>query len=286
MTAIKRRDFLSLCGASAATFSTASSTFANFVSRKQSDQPNILWITTEDINPYLGCYGDPAADTPFLDSLAAEGAIFTNVYSTSGVCAPSRNAVFTGMYPTSLGFDYMRGKAYPADILKHYPYYLNEAGYFVTNAGKEDWQWSPPGPLWNEEGDHSWRNSSSGEPFFHVHNYMTTHESRVLQWSDKQARTDIPLPPYYPDTDKVRKSMDAIYTKVTEVDQQIKEYCDQLNAGRSTAVISDLCPKRSSLYWNGKPPSIDGRLRTPPVAGILLNHGSMPGNYRKPAQPA
>ncbi|MBD3321032.1 MAG: sulfatase-like hydrolase/transferase [Chitinivibrionales bacterium] len=230
MASWNRRDFLSFCGAGAATFSAASASFGDIISRRQNNQPNIMWITTEDINPYLGCYGDPAADTPFLDSLAEEGAIFTNVYSTSGVCAPSRNAVFTGMYPTTLGLDYMRGSAYVPDFVKHYPYHLHEAGYHVTNAGKEDWQYNPPGPLWNKEGAYSWRDRGSGQPFFHVHNYMTTHESRVLQWGDKQARTDIPLPPYYPDTEKVRKSMAAIYAKVTEVDQQIKEYCDQLKA--------------------------------------------------------
>src|SRR6056297_2590013 len=63
------------------------------------EQPNILCITCEDISSYLGCYGDPVARTPVLDQLAKEGVRFTNVYSVAGVCAPSRAALITGMYP-------------------------------------------------------------------------------------------------------------------------------------------------------------------------------------------
>ena len=40
--------------------------------------PHILWITTEDISPFLGCYGDKNATTPNLDKLAAEGKRYTN----------------------------------------------------------------------------------------------------------------------------------------------------------------------------------------------------------------
>ncbi|MEE2734618.1 MAG: sulfatase, partial [Verrucomicrobiota bacterium] len=37
------------------------------------DRPNILWITSEDNSPYLGCYGDLQARTPNLDRLAGQG---------------------------------------------------------------------------------------------------------------------------------------------------------------------------------------------------------------------
>ncbi len=36
-------------------------------------QPNILWISVEDISPDLGCYGDKLAKTPVLDQLAKKG---------------------------------------------------------------------------------------------------------------------------------------------------------------------------------------------------------------------
>lgn len=45
---------------------------------KSQEKPNILWITCEDISPYLGCYGFDQAHTPNLDSLAKQGIRFTN----------------------------------------------------------------------------------------------------------------------------------------------------------------------------------------------------------------
>ena len=41
-------------------------------------RPNVLWVSVEDINPLLGCYGDRYARTPNLDALAAEGIRYTN----------------------------------------------------------------------------------------------------------------------------------------------------------------------------------------------------------------
>jgi len=71
-------------------------------------QPNILCLVCEDISPFLGCYGDPVALTPNLDRLAAEGIRFNRMYSVYGVCAPSRNSLITGMYPSSIGGGNMR----------------------------------------------------------------------------------------------------------------------------------------------------------------------------------
>ncbi|HOB98785.1 MAG TPA: sulfatase-like hydrolase/transferase, partial [Verrucomicrobiota bacterium] len=59
--------------------------------------PNILWVTAEDINPHLGCYGDAYADTPRLDRFAARGLRYRHVWSTAPVCAPARTAIITGM---------------------------------------------------------------------------------------------------------------------------------------------------------------------------------------------
>ncbi len=63
--------------------------------------PNILWITTEDITPMLGCYGDPVASTPNLDKLAEKGIQFNNAFSTAPVCAPARSCLVTGVSATS-----------------------------------------------------------------------------------------------------------------------------------------------------------------------------------------
>jgi arylsulfatase A len=68
--------------------------------RAQQRQPNIVMIYADDLGyGDLSCYGSPIA-TPNLDRLAEEGARFTNFYSASPVCSPSRAALLTGRYPT------------------------------------------------------------------------------------------------------------------------------------------------------------------------------------------
>ena len=76
------------------------------------EKPNILWLVTEDMGPYLPSFGDSTIQTPNLSRLAAEGVLFTNVYSPSGVCAPSRASIATGMYPSSIGASNMRTTSY------------------------------------------------------------------------------------------------------------------------------------------------------------------------------
>ena len=63
-------------------------------------RPNLLFIQTDQHNPSVsGCYGDPLAETPNLDRLAAAGALFEAAYCPSPICVPSRASMLTGRYP-------------------------------------------------------------------------------------------------------------------------------------------------------------------------------------------
>jgi arylsulfatase len=65
--------------------------------------PNVVLINCDDLGyGDLGCYGS-AIQTPNINRLAAEGMRFTNAYSASPVCSPSRAALLTGRYPTRVG---------------------------------------------------------------------------------------------------------------------------------------------------------------------------------------
>ena len=69
---------------------------------------NIVWLVAEDLGLYIPPFGDSTISTPNLSRLAEEGVRYTNVYSVSGVCSPSRASIVTGMYPSSIGAHHMR----------------------------------------------------------------------------------------------------------------------------------------------------------------------------------
>lgn len=63
------------------------------------DRPNIIFILADDLaQGDLGCYGQKLIKTPNLDRMAAEGTRFTQAYSGTSVCAPSRASLMTGLH--------------------------------------------------------------------------------------------------------------------------------------------------------------------------------------------
>ena len=66
-------------------------------------RPNVLFICVDDLKPVLGCYGDTKVKSPHLDRLATRGVLFERAFCNQAVCAPSRNALMTGLRSTTLG---------------------------------------------------------------------------------------------------------------------------------------------------------------------------------------
>ncbi len=157
-------------------------------------RPNILWLVTEDLRPYLPMFGDSTVATPNLSRLAKEGVIYPNLFSTSGVCAPSRAAIATGMYPSSIGANHMRTtsntedtglpayEAVPPPEVKMISELLRVQGYYCTNNYKTDYQFKEPVTAWDESSPYAhWRNRDEGQPFFSVFNFTETHESGLFE---------------------------------------------------------------------------------------------------------
>lgn len=205
-------------------------------------QPNILWITCEDITTMQGSYGDPVANTPNLDKLASEGIQFNHAYSTAAVCSPARSCLVTGVYATSLGTQNLRSEfAIPKEI-KTLPHILRDHGYYCSNNYKEDYNFTDP-TIWDESSKTAhWRNRAADQPFFSVFNFETTHQSQIfgddeaffnkygklLSDSERNTAESMHLAPYYFESQEVRKLWARYYDLVTIMDRQVADILKQL----------------------------------------------------------
>lgn len=222
-----RRGFLKGVGVAAAV-----SMFSELgAAGSKKSRPNVLWLSCEDINPHIGCFGDEHAITPNIDKLASEGVRYTNAFTTAGVCAPCRSGIITGMYQTTIGTHHMRCSAKLPASVRAFSSYLREAGYYCSNNSKTDYQTGDLRDAWDESsGKAHWRNRKAGEPFFAVFNFTGCHESAIaseskyksvtknLKPSERQDPKKLDLPPYYPDTPIVREDWKRYYELITATD--------------------------------------------------------------------
>lgn len=196
----------------------------------QADQPNILWIVSEDNIPLLGCYGDPVARTPVLDSLAARGIRYSQAHAPAPVCAPTRASIITGRYAPGLGTQHMRSDVPLPAELRYFPAYLRDAGYFTTNHAKTDYNAALLPDTWDENGNQAhWRNRAPGQPFFAVFNYNSTHESNLHERRPLTTDpTSVRVPAYLPDTAVTRADIAQYYDCMTTMDGQVGQLLQQL----------------------------------------------------------
>jgi len=104
-----------------------------------SEKPNVVFIICDDLNDYSGAFGGHAqVRTPNIDKLAKSGISFVNAHSNAPVCSPSRNSLFTGVYPHK-SKDFAWTKHFEHPMLKHNKTlmeYFAENGYHVAGSGK------------------------------------------------------------------------------------------------------------------------------------------------------
>jgi len=262
---LTRRDFLKVSGAGAVSLSLGGCIERLNKQTNISDkQPNILWISFEDISPHLGCYGEEFAITPNINQFAKESVRYTRAFTVHGVCAPSRSGIITGMYPSSLGSCNMRCTALKPDSIKCFTEYLRQAGYYCTNNSKTDYNFKPPKQAWDESsGKAHWKNRPDGKPFFAVFNFLRTHESQLwnsadfdnthpkkLKESEWQKPENMKIPPIYPDTAAVRRDFARLFERITELDYFVKDRLDEL---KKAGLYDDTIVFLWSDHGNGLP---------------------------------
>lgn len=202
---------------------------------RAAERPNILWVTSEDNGPHLGCYGDAFATTPNLDQLAARGMRYLHAWSSAPVCAPARTTIISGVYPPATGSEHMRSEVRLPDFMKMFPQFLREAGYYCSNNSKEDYNLIKPPGVWDESSTKAhWKNRKPDQPFFAVFNFTISHESQLRNAIDATNRIHDPfrvrVPAYHPDLPEVRKDWAQYYNRLTMMDAQVGRVLRELEA--------------------------------------------------------
>ncbi len=182
------------------------------------------------------------------------------MHSPYPVCAPSRSAIITGMYPSSIGTGnhrayHQKRKVRPdseselefpyyssrlAEAIKPFTQILRENGYFCTNNSKTDYNFKLRKEAWDESSKGaSWENRKKDQPFFAVFNFGVTHESSIWNRDKKKLKVDpnnLNVPPVFPDDSIARHALAVNYSNLIEMDIQMGKIIDKL--------------KKQSLYDN------------------------------------
>ncbi|MDA3926555.1 MAG: sulfatase-like hydrolase/transferase [Kiritimatiellae bacterium] len=217
------------------------------------EKPNILWITSEDNGRFLGCYGDKNAKTPNLDSLAEHGVRYENFYANAPVCSVARSSWILGMPAISSGIHMMRCSYRTPSKLVPYPTLLKQAGYYVTNHTKTDYNSSSfQGNIWDKCGKKAhYKNRKPGQPFFAVFNITISHESSVFPNTVKNrlkkgnipekprvAAENIHLPPYQLRTPETIYDWQRMYDSLDLMDSEVGRLLKELeNLGEAENTI-------------------------------------------------
>ena len=182
------------------------------------------------------------------------------MHSPYPVFAPSRSAIITGMYPSSIGTGnhrayHQKRKVRPdseselefpyyssrlAEAIKPFTQILRENGYFCTNNSKTDYNFKLRKEAWDESSKGaSWEKRKKDQPFFAVFNFGVTHESSIWNRDKKKLKVDpnnLNVPPVFPDDSIVRHALAVNYSNLIEMDIQMGKIIDKL--------------KKQSLYDN------------------------------------
>jgi N-sulfoglucosamine sulfohydrolase len=265
-----------------------------------SDRPNVCLIHCHDLGRYLGCYGVDV-ETPRIDALAAEGALFENHFTTAPQCSPSRGSLLTGRHPHENGLmglahggwelsedervlpEYLSAAGYDAHLfgLQHVTEHPDRLGYDEIHS---DGVLSPDVSPAIHEVDRAREVSEAfadcvesgglDDPFFASIGFFELHriedDDGVYVFEDDRYEPADPEEvepfPYLPDASGVRRDLAAMHGMVRAIDDGVGTVLDALSeAGLDEETLVIFTTEHGLAM-----PRAKGTLYDPGIEGALL----------------
>ena len=258
------------------------------ISSLRAAKPNIVWIVIEDASPHIGCYGETLIKTPNIDNMAREGIRCSNAFVTSPVCSSSRSAMITGMYQNTLGVHNHRSQtssgkgggnaAYydsykvPKSV-KLIPELFRDAGYFVTNRSKTDYNFIPRSKLYH---GNDWKKAAADQPIFAQFQLSGGKNRKAKSHADPDK---VVLPPYYPDHLVLRQDWAKYLDSWVKTDEEVGQILKALEkAGRLDSSAVFLWTDHGVSHLRGKQFLYEEGIRVPMI--IRLPKKELAGTVR------
>lgn len=258
-------------------------------------KPNLIVYLADDHGvDFVGCYGNAAIRTPNIDRLATQGTRFTRVFAASPTCAPSRAAMYSGLYPARNGL--MGNHTACRPDVRTLPHYLQPLGYRVVLANKSHIKPESVFPVEmldatlprNPANRRVYRaeglDTAKVDAFLAAHRREHPDQPLCLILADSGPHVvweknkiydpaKLPLPPIMVDTPKTRAALANYYQDITTVDGRVGEVMASLDRHGLTAnslflYTADQGPEWPHCKWT----CYDTGLRVPFLArwpGVL-----------------
>ncbi len=260
----------------ACVFLTTSSLF----SEENSERPNIMVYIADDMT-WRDCepYGNPDIITPNIQRLADEGVCFDNMFTATAMCAPTRQQLYTGLFPARSGAYPNHSKVYPG--VKSLGHHFGGAGYRVALIGKRHYGPEEAFPF-EYLGGRAHDNGKDGpekrleailpiingdDPFF----LIVANNQPHTPWNrgdpspyDPDALT---IPDYMIDCEATRKGLPPYYGEITYMDANLGRCLDMLEAaGKAENTIVIFTSEQGYTWPFGKWTCYDLGLKTAFIA--------------------
>lgn len=222
-------------------------------------KPNILLILADDLAwNDAGCYGNPEVHTPNIDSLAKQGLKFTQAFTATAMCAPTRQQLYTGVFPVRNGAypNHSKVKKGTQSIVHH----LQALGYRVGLRGKKHFGPTESFPFDKPKGISEYMTKDNA-PFCLI---FASHHPHPKWPQPKGYESDkITVPPFLVDNAETRQALCRYYTAVTAFDSEVGNYLNILEeSGRADNTIVIVTSEQGPDLPGGKWTCYDYGLRT------------------------